>query len=211
MTEPTENLRAGQSSASPKAGRSAAALPARSAAILELIHHCLSMEHPFRVIDAHHLLYLFQVCGEECGLDFEHTLHGPCAEQLEPALGELAPTFLTGYRPGQSKLSDSLRLTPKGATALSHFKTRAAAGSASFPPSFQRTLRLIEGFESPYGLELLATIHWLESHESASNFLTGSYLSRPAGQRLSRILRWDCIQVACLSLTKVGLLPEQRE
>jgi hypothetical protein len=206
MTEPTENLRAGQSSASTKAGRSAAALRARSAAILELINHCLSLEHPFRVIDAHHLLYLFQVCGEECGLDFEHTLHGPCAEQLELALGELAPTFLTGYRPGQSKLCDSLRLTPKGATALSHFKTRAAAGSASFPPSFQRTLRVIEGFESPYGLELLATIHWLESRESSSMISTGSHVSRTAGQRLSRILRWECIQIVIPRLVRFDLL-----
>jgi hypothetical protein len=206
MIERSEQPSAGKPSTSPKVRASAAALPARSAAILELIHHCLSLEHPFRIIDAHHLLYLFQVCGEECGLAFEQTLHGPCAHQLEPALGDLAASFLTGYRPGQSKLSDNLRLTPKGAAALSRFKTRVAAGSASFPPSFERTLGLIEGFESPYGLELLATIHWLESREPEFNLAEENDRLSTEFPRLHRILQWDRIPVASRRLAQLNLL-----
>lgn len=33
---------------------------------------------------------------------------------------------------------------------------------------FERVTRLVEGFESPYGLELLATVHWVMSRESAT-------------------------------------------
>ncbi|TGP44777.1 DUF4433 domain-containing protein [bacterium M00.F.Ca.ET.228.01.1.1] len=33
---------------------------------------------------------------------------------------------------------------------------------------FERVTRLVEGFESPYGLELLATVHWVMSREGAT-------------------------------------------
>jgi hypothetical protein len=33
---------------------------------------------------------------------------------------------------------------------------------------FERVTRLVEGFESPYGLELLATVHWVMSREGAA-------------------------------------------
>jgi hypothetical protein len=39
-----------------------------------------------------------------------------------------------------------------------HPKTRA---------HFDKVADLVEGFESPFGLELLATVHWVLRHESA--------------------------------------------
>ncbi|RMH21398.1 MAG: hypothetical protein D6696_05895 [Acidobacteria bacterium] len=32
---------------------------------------------------------------------------------------------------------------------------------------FERVSRLVEGFESPFGLELLATVHWVATREDA--------------------------------------------
>ncbi len=34
-------------------------------------------------------------------------------------------------------------------------------------PVFQKVVDLIDGFESPFGLELLATVHWVVSYENA--------------------------------------------
>jgi hypothetical protein len=34
---------------------------------------------------------------------------------------------------------------------------------------FDRVGKLVEGFETPFGLELLATVHWVASRESASS------------------------------------------
>lgn len=33
---------------------------------------------------------------------------------------------------------------------------------------FERVTKLLEGFESPYGLELLVTVHWVMSREGAT-------------------------------------------
>ena len=30
---------------------------------------------------------------------------------------------------------------------------------------FEKVARLIEGYETPYGMELLATVHWVAAHE----------------------------------------------
>lgn len=38
---------------------------------------------------------------------------------------------------------------------------------------FERVAELVEGFESPFGLELLATVHWVVTHER---------VGRPDGQ-----------------------------
>jgi hypothetical protein len=34
---------------------------------------------------------------------------------------------------------------------------------------FQRVSELVEGFESPFGLELLATVHWVAKNEGAKS------------------------------------------
>lgn len=34
---------------------------------------------------------------------------------------------------------------------------------------FEKVSQLVEGFESPQGLELLATVHWLSKHEQVQN------------------------------------------
>jgi len=34
---------------------------------------------------------------------------------------------------------------------------------------FEQVTKLVEGFESPFGLELLATVHWVMKHEQAGS------------------------------------------
>lgn len=49
---------------------------------------------------------------------------------------------------------------------------------------YERVVELIEGVETPYGLELLATAHWVATHEDADGLDDGSWLAGalvPAG------------------------------
>ena len=34
---------------------------------------------------------------------------------------------------------------------------------------FEEVTKLVEGFESPFGMELLATVHWVIKHEQANS------------------------------------------
>lgn len=41
------------------------------------------------------------------------------------------------------------------------------AGDQATKSRFERVGRLVRGFESPFGLELLATVHWVATREGA--------------------------------------------
>ena len=73
--------------------------------------------------------------------------------------------FVSGYSDGGDAPDKVLQLVPgaiKEAQAYleQHPDTRER---------FEKVSRLVEGFESPQGLELLATVHWLNKYEQAIN------------------------------------------
>lgn len=38
----------------------------------------------------------------------------------------------------------------------------------AIPPRFERVAELVEGFESPFGMELLSTVHWILKHQPSA-------------------------------------------
>ena len=44
-----------------------------------------------------------------------------------------------------------------------------SAGDAALMARLARLRTLIDGFQSPYGMELLSTVHWVAQHEAAAN------------------------------------------
>ena len=51
-------------------------------------------------------------------------------------------------------------MQPRKQRTFSRLKT-----SSETLQRFHHAIKLIDGFESPYGLELLATVHWVATHE----------------------------------------------
>lgn len=105
------------------------------------------------------LCYFLQESGEPLDLLFAKQRYGPYAEAVNGLLQELEGHYLRGYgdRSGPSAIRPAA-----GATQ------RAAAVVASEPAALVRIDRvcsLIDGFETPYGMELLATTHWVAQHE----------------------------------------------
>lgn len=57
-------------------------------------------------------------------------------------------------------------------------------------------LRVIEGFEGPYGVELLASTHWVATREGAKEPATAAAAVRKWTKRKGRIYSDDRIGVA---------------
>jgi hypothetical protein len=53
---------------------------------------------------------------------------------------------------------------------------------------FDRVSELVEGFESPFGMELLATVHWLFQHDDTA--------TEPVRMRVAAHLRLESTQAA---------------
>ena len=137
------------------------------AALIGLMDRYLAgLLDPFvSLLEVHKLMYFMQEAGEPLRLRFVKAPYGPYAENLRHVLSEIEGHFVTGYGAGGDEPGKSLDL-------LAGAVERARAVLEERPETrgrFERVARLVEGFESPFGLELLATVHWLAVHEGVSS------------------------------------------
>jgi hypothetical protein len=65
---------------------------------------------------------------------------------------------------------------------------------------------LIDGFETPYGLELLATTHWVATRESAVNPRQAARFVRSWSDRKGRLFTDEHVAVAWERLEQHGWL-----
>lgn len=138
--------------------------PAR-AIMLKLIDLYGIARYQLGRLEAQKLAYLVQTAGEtELRLDFKEGKFGPYAEELNFLLQKLEGHYISGY--GDRKRGSRIRL-------LSGAKEAAEDFLRSHPETqehIERVARLIEGFETPYGMELLATVHWTTTQKGAVTF-----------------------------------------
>ena len=115
------------------------------------------------MLEVQKLAYFLQVAGEPLRLTFTKGTYGPYAETLNHVLQRMEGHFIRGYgdRTGQTA---GLTLLPDAVQAARQFLEQQ-------PDSLARSQRvgaLIAGFETPYGMELLATVHWVAQENSAA-------------------------------------------
>jgi O-acetyl-ADP-ribose deacetylase (regulator of RNase III) len=111
---------------------------------------------------AQKMAYFLQAAGEPLRLSFEKGHYGPYAETINHVLQRMEGHFVTGY--GDRSSPSDLRLDPAAVKRARSF----LSGDSSAQQHIERVSRLIEGFESPLGLELLATVHWVAQHGESS-------------------------------------------
>lgn len=114
-------------------------------------------------------MYFLQAAGEPLRLRFVKAPYGPYAENLRHVLRVIEGHLIEGYADGGDDPGKQLTLLPG---AVREAETFLAMHPAT-RERLERVVRLVEGFETPIGLELLATVHWLisEEHVEASDDL----------------------------------------
>ena len=132
--------------------------PGRAALIGLLDKYLLGLLDPFvTLLEAHKLMYFMQVAGEPLRLKFTKGHYGPYAENLRHVLNAIEGHFVTGYEDGGDAPDKELELVPSAVEAARAFLAEKAITRGRF----ERVAGLVDGFESPFGLELLATVHWV--------------------------------------------------
>ena len=136
------------------------------AALVGLMHRYLyAMLDPFvTLLEVHKLMYFIQLAGEPLKLGFQEGTYGPYAEKLRYVLRQVEDHLITGYKDGDDAPDRQLELVPgaiEDATAFldSHPETKER---------LNRVVNLVEGFESSFGLELLATVDWVAAKHPSS-------------------------------------------
>lgn len=115
------------------------------------------------LLEVHKLIYFMQEAGEPLRLRYRKGPYGPYAENLRHVLHAVEGHFIAGYDDGGDRPDKRLTLVP-GAVEEAD---RALQEHPSTRARFARVSSLLEGFESPFGLELLSTVHWVMNREGA--------------------------------------------
>ena len=140
-------------------------MTAGRAVLIELMQRYLGglLDPTVTLLEAHKLLYFMQCAGEPLRLKYQKGPYGPYADNLRHVLNHIEGHYVSGYADGGDAPEKELQLVP-GATG------EAEAFLKQHPDSrakFEKVAELVKGFESPFGLELLASVHWVTEQENA--------------------------------------------
>lgn len=137
------------------------------AALVELLNRYLrGLLDPFvTLLEAHKLMYFMQEAGQPLRLRYNQAPYGPYAENLRHVLREVEGHLISGYADGGDAPDKQLQLVPGAAEDAEAF----LAADAETRARFERVAELVEGFETPFGLELLATVHWVMTRQGAAS------------------------------------------
>lgn len=129
--------------------------PAR-ALILRMMDQYTRLADRLTLLEIQKMAYFLQLAGEPLRLKFEEREYGPYAANLNKVLEILEGHYTTGYGDRQAPDVEIALLPDAAEEAESYLE--------SHPDALQRLNRvsgLIEGFETPYGMELLSSVHWV--------------------------------------------------
>jgi O-acetyl-ADP-ribose deacetylase (regulator of RNase III) len=136
------------------------------AALLGILHRYIEPGVGVSVVEIQKLMYFLQVAGEPLRLNFKAAQYGPYADNLNHVLQNVEGHYLRGYGDRSRRVDDSppLDLLPGAANqAYDYLRSHPETEER-----FNRVASLVQGFETPYGLELLATVHWVVTHVDPS-------------------------------------------
>jgi O-acetyl-ADP-ribose deacetylase (regulator of RNase III) len=150
----------------PNPSKDAPTMTTGRAALVGLMDRYLGgLLDPFvSLLEVHKLMYFLQEAGEPLRLRYTKAPYGPYAENLRHVLRAMDGHFLSGYGEGGEQPEKLLEIVP-GA------QQDAVAVLQQHQPTlerFDRVSKLVEGFETAFGLELLSSVHWVALHDHAS-------------------------------------------
>jgi O-acetyl-ADP-ribose deacetylase (regulator of RNase III) len=137
--------------------------PAR-AAVLALMGRYVETDYDYRLslVEVQKLAYFLQLAGENLRLEYRAHYYGPYADNLRKALRNLEGHYTRGLGDGENSPETPLEVLPgavEEARAVLEQRPETRA-------RLDRVAALIEGFETPFGMELLGTVHWVMQHDA---------------------------------------------
>ena len=145
-------VRVSQSTTKPKMTAGRAALVMLMSRYLDAL-----LDTGISLLEVHKLMYFLQEAGEPLRLRYVQAHYGPYAENLRYVLVAVEGHLVAGYEDDGDAPEKSLRLVDGAVKNATEF----LLGFTETHERINRTTALVEGFETPYGLELLATVHWV--------------------------------------------------
>lgn len=152
------------------------------------------------------LVYFLKLLGGAFPLNFARGHYGPYADKLPHVLDVLEGHYLTGFGDHSARVAELVPIAP-----LDSGLAEAESVVDSRPEDtgrLERLLALVDGFETPYSLELLATVHFAAAQPppTADAEVIGERVAAWS-LRKARLFTEDHVRIAARRLGEQGLLP----
>lgn len=108
-------------------------------------------------LEAQKLAYFLQNAGQPLKLNFIKHRYGPYAEALNHVLQRMEGHYLRGYGDRSAGTPSRMTIAPETDESLE----ATVRDDEETQRRVERVATLVDGYDSPYGLELLATVHWV--------------------------------------------------
>ncbi len=158
------------------------------------------------LLEIQKLVYFLVEAGEELNkVKFEKAPYGPYADVLRHVLERLDGHFINGYAAGLNKPEAPIMLDPMAVEEAEQFLREHNDTRARF----DRVSQLVEGFETPLGMELLATVHWAATREIGDCPLSFEIVFKAIqdwNTRKAHLMRLEQVEVAFHRLKNHGWL-----
>lgn len=172
------------------------------AALLAILDRYFIPGFRLSMLEIQKLAYFLQIAGEPLQLKFVKEKYGPYTKNLHDVLQRMEGHYIRGY--GDRSHEPVVVLLPEARTQVEGILNE----NEPLRERVERVARLIEGFETPYCLELLATIHWLgkENPNVKNDVLEAVRGIGEWSERKRNMFQRDHIQIAWERLRSEGWL-----
>jgi O-acetyl-ADP-ribose deacetylase (regulator of RNase III) len=178
------------------------AMTAGRAAILKVLDTYRQLNDGLSKIEVQKLAYFLQEAGQPMNLAFTKNQFGPYADGLRHALHRMDGHFIRGV--GDGVVESDIEPLPEALAEADAFL--GAHGHEDLLARVQRLESLIDGFQSAYGMELLATVHWVATREGASSESEALQAVQGWTERKRKLMNPAHVQVAWARLAEQGWL-----
>ena len=147
------------------------------ALLLKLIQQYSQHFYRHTLLEIQKLAYFLQESGENLRLRYVKHRYGPYAHNLNKVLEILEGHYIEGY--GDTQKPDvEIELLEGAIENADNF----LATHSEPKRRLNRVAELVDGFETPYGMELLSSIHWLIAHDG---------VAKESGDVVQGIQKWS--------------------
>ncbi len=158
------------------------------------------------LLEIQKLMYFLQAAGQPLRLNYAKARYGPYADNLNHVLQALEGHYIRGYG---DRTQQVLKLAP--ITILPGAETEAHQWLEDNPDKtgerIDAVMRLVTGFASAYGLEMLATVHWITTQEMNGRVTAPVELAqriRGWSERKGRLFTEAHVRIASSHLAELG-------
>jgi O-acetyl-ADP-ribose deacetylase (regulator of RNase III) len=152
------------------------------ALLIRLMDAYKALDYNRTLLEVQKLAYFLQSAGQPLRLRYSEGHYGPYAPNLNNVLELIEGHYIRGYGSDQ-KPETEIELAEGAAEQAASF----LSDESESLERLKRVEKLIEGFETPYGMELLATVHWVATHEGPQ----GETPARNSDEAIARVHLWN--------------------